>query len=57
MITFQKLQQAKVMITQLDDYSYFKEVYRLIALDLSKKQKLDDDIQKQYNKLILLKSK
>ena len=35
------------------DYNYFKEHYKLIAVDLSKQQKLDAD-PKQYNKLILL---
>ena len=35
------------------DYPYFKKYYKLVAIDLSKQQKLDA-IQKQYNKLILL---
>ena len=33
-------------------YSYFKENYKLIAIDLSKKQALDAD-PKKFNKLIL----
>ena len=36
MITFEKLQQVKVTITQL-------RVYKLIAVNLSKKQKPDAD--------------
>ena len=36
------------------DYSYFKENYNLIAIDLSKKQALDS-YQEQFNKLILQK--
>ena len=34
------------------DYSYFKENYRIIVIDLSKQQVLDVD-QEQFNKLIL----
>ena len=34
-------------------YNYFKDYYKMIAIDLSKKQHLML-IQKQYNKLILL---
>ena len=33
-------------------YSYFKENYKMIAIDLSKKQALDAD-PKKFNKLIL----
>ena len=36
------------------DYPYFKKYFKLIAIDLSKQQKLDAD-PKQYNKLILMK--
>ena len=44
MIIFKKLKQVKVMITQLDVYHpYFKKYYKLIAIDLSKKQKVDAD--------------
>ena len=45
-ITLERLQLVNEMITQLD-------VYKLIAIDLSKQQK-QMLIQKQYNKLILL---
>ena len=44
MITFEKFQQVKVMNAQLDfylDHPYFKEYHKLIAIDLSKQQKLD----------------
>ena len=34
------------------DYYYFKENYKMIVIDLSKQQVLDDDT-KQFNKLIL----
>ena len=34
------------------DYSYFKENYQMIAIDLSKQQALNAD-QEQFNKLIL----
>ena len=50
MITFKKLQQGKVMITQLHVYQtihFSKKNYKLIATDLSKKQKLG--AQKQCN--------
>ena len=44
MIIFKKLKQVKVMITQLDVYHpYFIKYYKLIAIDLSKKQKVDAD--------------
>ena len=36
------------------DYSYLKEHYKIIAIDLSKKEKLDADLN-QNNKLVLLK--
>ena len=41
----EKLLLVKKMITQLIlvDYSYFKENYRMIAIDLSKWQALDAD--------------
>ena len=41
----EKLLLVKKMITQLIllDYSYFKENYRMIAIDLSKQQALDAD--------------
>ena len=35
------------------DYNYFKNYYKLIAINLSKKQVLDDD-PKQYSKSILM---
>ena len=34
------------------DYSYFKDYYKMIAIDLSKQQVLDAD-QEQFNKLTL----
>ena len=37
----------------LDDYPYFKRHYKLISIDLSKRQKLDVD-PKEYNKLIVV---
>ena len=37
------------------DYLYIKELYKLIAIDLSKQQKLML-IEKQYDKLILLEN-
>ena len=45
MITFEKLQLCKEIIIQLVllDYPYFKELYKLIAIDISKSQGLDDD--------------
>ena len=46
MITLERLQLLKVMITQLDVYEtnpYFKKYYKLIAIDLSKQQKLEAD--------------
>ena len=46
MTTLERLQQVKVMITHqgcLLDYPYFKKYYRLIAIDVSKQQKLDAD--------------
>ena len=36
------------------DYNYLKEHYKIIAIDLSKQEKLDAD-SKQNNKLVLLK--
>ena len=38
------------------DYPYFKKYYKLIVIDVCncKQQKLDTDIEKHYNKLILL---
>ena len=38
----------------LAGYPYFKENYKLIAIDLTKQQSLDADIQKQQIKPILL---
>ena len=35
------------------DYNYFKNYYKLIAINLSKQQVLDDD-PKQYSKSILM---
>ena len=43
MITLERFQQVQVMITQLDVYPYFKTYFKLIAIDLSKQQKLDAD--------------
>ena len=46
MITLERLQLLKVMITQLDVYEtnpYFKKYCKLIAIDLSKQQKLEAD--------------
>ena len=37
------------------DYNYFKEYYKMIAIDLSKNKKHVKLIQKQYKKLILQK--
>ena len=36
----------------LVDYSYFKEIYKMVAIDLSKQNVLDA-VQEQFNKLIL----
>ena len=35
------------------DYPYFKDTYKMIAIDLSKQQALDADILEQISKLIL----
>ena len=45
MITLERLQLVKVMITQLDVYQInpIKKCYKLIAIDFSKQQKLDGD--------------
>ena len=45
MKTFEKLQLGKEMITQLVVYRIisFKKHYKMIAIDLSKKQELDAD--------------
>ena len=46
MIKSEILRRIKVMITQLDafiDYPYFKKYSKLVAIDLSKQQKLDSD--------------
>ena len=46
MITLERLQLVKVMITQLDVYQINpiqKKYYKLIATDFSKQQKLDAD--------------
>ena len=46
MIKSEILRRIKVMITQLDvfiDYPYFKKYSKLVAIDLSKQQKLDAD--------------
>ena len=51
MIVFKKLQQVEEMIIQLVDYwtiivrfyNYFKDYYKIIAIDLSKQQALDAD--------------
>ena len=52
MITLERLQQVKVMITQLDvnqnipvskSTNLYKKCYKLIAMDFSKQQKLDAD--------------
>ena len=51
-LTRKLLRWVKIMTTttgNLLDFAYFKENYRLIAIDLSKKQNL-----KTHNKLILL---
>ena len=42
MMKSEKDQQGMLMITQLD-YAYFKDHYRLIAVDLSKQKALDAD--------------
>ena len=39
----EKFLQVKEMTIQLVDYSYFKENYKLIAIDLSIQQALDAD--------------
>ena len=46
MITLERLQQVKATITQLDVYQIIpisKKYYKLIAIDLSKQQKLVAD--------------
>ena len=46
MIIFEKFQKVKEMFIQLVvllDYNYFKEHYKMIAIDLSKQQELDYD--------------
>ena len=45
MITLERLQLVKEVITLgcFLDYPHFKEHYKLIAIDLSKQQKLDAD--------------
>ena len=45
MITFKRSQLVKEMITQLVllYYLYFKNYYKMIAIDLSKQQELDDN--------------
>ena len=46
MIKSEILRRIKVMVTQLDvfiDYPYFKKYSKLVAIDLSKQQKLDAD--------------
>ena len=56
MLTIERLQQVKVMITQLDVCYIIpisKKYYKLIARDLSKQRKLDVD-PKAMHKLILL---
>ena len=55
MIVFKKLQQVKEMITtgSLLDYIYFKNYYKMIAIDLSKNKHLML-IQKKHRKLDLL---
>ena len=42
---FEKFQQVEEMITTgcLLDYNYFKEHYKIMAIDLSKQQELDSD--------------
>ena len=44
MITLERLQLVKVMITQLDVYQInpIKKYYKLIAIDFSKQQKLEN---------------
>ena len=56
MIVIEKLQQVKEIITQLvvcwnKINNYFKKYYKMIAIDLSKKQALDADpkAKKQIN--------
>ena len=42
----EKLQENKEMITQQDvllNYAYFKDNYKLIAVDLRKQEELDSD--------------
>ena len=44
MLTFVKLQQVKEMVTQLVlAYNYFNKHYKMITIDLSKRQGLDTD--------------
>ena len=43
MVTFEKLQVVKEIITQLLDYNYFMKHYKLIAIDSSKQRALDAD--------------
>ena len=46
MITFEKYQLVKEMITQLDFLlydNYFNNYYKMVATDLSKQQALDSD--------------
>ena len=46
MITFEKYQLVKEMITQLDFLlydNYFNNYYKMVAIDLSKQQALDSD--------------
>ena len=47
MITFKKFQLVKKMITQLvlSNYLYFKEHYKMIAIDLSRQKALDPDTE------------
>ena len=51
MITFEKLQQTKKCkkwknaIVCFLDYNYFKKYYKMIAIDLSKQQALDADLE------------
>ena len=46
MMKLEKLQENKEMITQQDillNYAYFKDNYKLIAVDLRKQKELDSD--------------
>ena len=46
MMKLEKLQENKEMITQQDvllNYAYFKDNYKLIAVDLRKQEELDSD--------------